>query len=423
MRVLFIEAYPGWRGAQRSLTALAVSLAGEVEPEVLCTTAGRSAERYRQAGLPVRLLPAPASLDVFGGTLSAAPLHRRLFAALGGALPFSLRLGRELARRRPDVVHCNQARGVLLAGPAAASLGIPLVWHMRGANTLGGLSNLAAHRLSDRIICVSRALTAGVRKASLGKCVVIHNGISASERPAGDRVEAARRRIGRIKARLGLDADAVTLITASSFVPYKGLHHLASALDILMTTDANLSRRVLWIALGDSEGHAAQARYRSELQSRLGGETDRSANVFFEGATDEATAWIAAADVAVLPTVEREAFRYSDGEEVAVEGSEGFPRTVLESMLVGVPVVASGVSGVEEQIVDEESGLVVPAGDGRALAGALHRLIGDGELRRRLAREAQRKVEAFSTELMAEKVIEVYEELTASGREQGRGRS
>jgi len=50
--------------------------------------------------------------------------------------------------------------------------------------------------------------------------------------------------------------------------------------------------------------------------------------------------------------------------------SEGFPCVVVEAMACGKPVVASQVGGVTE-IVDDQSGIMVPPGDARALCNAL----------------------------------------------------
>ena len=82
---------------------------------------------------------------------------------------------------------------------------------------------------------------------------------------------------------------------------------------------------------------------------------------------------IAGADVFTLPSRE-----------------DPFPLVVLEAMALARPVVAFDVGGVREQL--EDAGVVVPAGDVKAMARAVIALLEDEAERRRLGAEAARRV-------------------------------
>jgi glycosyltransferase involved in cell wall biosynthesis len=69
---------------------------------------------------------------------------------------------------------------------------------------------------------------------------------------------------------------------------------------------------------------------------------------------------------------------------------EGTPRSVLEAMAMGRPIVTSDAPGCRETVVPGVNGLLVPVADVAALAEALHTLIADPELRARMGRQSRR---------------------------------
>jgi glycosyltransferase involved in cell wall biosynthesis len=74
--------------------------------------------------------------------------------------------------------------------------------------------------------------------------------------------------------------------------------------------------------------------------------------------------------------------------------SEGLPVSVLEAMAAELPVVASAVGGLAELIENGVTGVLVPAGDERALAEALGRLVKDPGRRRSLGAAGRARAEA-----------------------------
>jgi glycosyltransferase involved in cell wall biosynthesis len=67
---------------------------------------------------------------------------------------------------------------------------------------------------------------------------------------------------------------------------------------------------------------------------------------------------------------------------------ENFPHSVVESLAVGTPVIATRAGGVAEVVVDGSNGLLVPVGDAGALAAAVRRYFEDEGLRTRLRADA-----------------------------------
>jgi glycosyltransferase involved in cell wall biosynthesis len=93
---------------------------------------------------------------------------------------------------------------------------------------------------------------------------------------------------------------------------------------------------------------------------------------------------------------------------------EGVPVSILEAMAAGKAVVATEVGGVSELVVSGETGLLAPAEDDAALAGALLALFGDRERAIALGRAGQERARAhFTLDRAAGEIGAVYRELVA----------
>jgi glycosyltransferase involved in cell wall biosynthesis len=89
----------------------------------------------------------------------------------------------------------------------------------------------------------------------------------------------------------------------------------------------------------------------------------------------------------------------------------------LESMSVGKPIVVTDVGGNPEEVLHQQTGLVVPPDNPAALAQAVLTLLQDAALRSRLGRAGRQRVEAhFSLEGMVARLESVYNVLQGSAR-------
>jgi glycosyltransferase involved in cell wall biosynthesis len=93
-----------------------------------------------------------------------------------------------------------------------------------------------------------------------------------------------------------------------------------------------------------------------------------------------------AADLFVLPAVH-------DGKG----NVDGLPNVILEAMASGLPVVASGISGIPLAVTDGGTGLLVPEGDAAALLAALRRLVAEPGLARTMGERGRARAESELT--------------------------
>ena len=70
---------------------------------------------------------------------------------------------------------------------------------------------------------------------------------------------------------------------------------------------------------------------------------------------------------------------------------EGMPRSIIEAMMIGLPVIATDIRGVREEVVMGKTGLLVPVANKDALAGAIRELSADAARRNRMGAAGRRR--------------------------------
>ncbi len=138
----------------------------------------------------------------------------------------------------------------------------------------------------------------------------------------------------------------------------------------------------------------ADATYLGELQARA----RRCKNkVTFLGFHDDVDSFMAQIDFLVVPSM---AF-------------ESFGLVILEAMRHRKAVICTDFGGMKEIVEHGKTGLIVPAGDIRALAGSITDLLADMEATRRMGEEGYRRLEAQFT---AERMVSQYDALVGTAR-------
>jgi glycosyltransferase involved in cell wall biosynthesis len=181
-------------------------------------------------------------------------------------------------------------------------------------------------------------------------------------------------------------AGVPTIGYVGRMLPGKGLNVLADALDRIKSDKWNL------LAVGDGPE-------RADFTERLknSGLLERArftGAVSYESTPD----YFKQIDVLVVPTETTKRIR------------EQFGRVIVEAMASGVPVIGSTCGAIPEVIA--EAGLVVPEGDGSALADGIRRVISSQELRARFSRDGRQRVEEnYTWEIVAKKTYQLYQQV------------
>ncbi|MBF9028547.1 glycosyltransferase [Rhodobacterales bacterium FZCC0188] len=185
-------------------------------------------------------------------------------------------------------------------------------------------------------------------------------------------------------SRAELDTPGGTFVVcgAGRFTKVKGF-------DLLIDAVAQLEGVYLWL-VGDGPEAEALLWQAEDL-----GVSDR---VRFAGWREDPTEVIGAADAFVLPSRD-----------------EPLGNALIEAWRVGVPSVASMTDGPNWYAEDGRDALLVPVSDVDALAGALRRLVADGDLRERLVAGASQTLsERFDRHAVVDAYLELFDRINAS---------
>ena len=331
-----------------------------------------------------------ARITAAGLQLVAMPLERgRMFALSDVA--YVWRLFRLYWRERPAVVH-HVAMKPILYGSIAA-LGVPRTGVI---NALAGLGFLFTQS-GGRVRLVRKAVLSVFRRLFTRPQtrVILQNAEDLALFRDRLGVPAANLRLvrgaGVDVARFATVQHGVrerpVVVMVARVLRDKGVLELAEAARLLRAE----GQRVRVLIVGGVDEQNPNSLSRAEIQALH----DEGAVEWLGHRTDVAAIY-AAADIAVLPSYR-----------------EGLPKSLLEAMACGLPVVATDTSGCRELVADGETGLLVPVRDGPALAVALRRLAQDAGLRATLGAAGRARVEReFGQEIVFRETEAIYRGVT-----------
>lgn len=319
---------------------------------------------------PLRAAIEAAGVPIHDGGYHSGAARWRKAGQLARAL---LRLWVLARRVRPDVLHAFLPLTNFLGAVAGRAAGVPLVLTSRRAlgthqdrHPLWRLFDRVANALSHRVTVNSRAVgedTVTRDAIRREKIVLIPNGMEFS------RFDASAVTRSAMREHLGLGPPAQAIVAVGNLLAYKGHDDLVRALPAILDRHP---RARLFLA-GEDRGLEPRLR-------RLADSLGVLPAMAFLGRRDDIPDLLAAADVFVLPSHE-----------------EGFSNALLEAMASGLGIVATDVGGNREALDQGACGLLVPAHDPVALAGAVSRLLSNEDERAALGRRAKDSVRARYT--------------------------
>lgn len=379
MKILFVNHNSDLYGASRSLLRMASRLVSEGHSvHVVLPEEGPLCPALAQAGVSCHTLPDLAIVDRAGmkNWRGRVGFIRRVMTS-----PFRLVI--LIGKIKPDIVHTNVSV-ILASGLAAKWTGLPHILHVR--EFYGEFKRAwPVYRryllwTSTRIVCVSKAVSEQFNASE--KLMVLNNGF-----PTGEFQPVSTERVAEFRRNAGVDSrETLVGLPGRIKLKRKGQETFIEAAARLTERHPDARFLIIGQPFPGNEFHQAELeKLADNLRIRN--------QIIFYGECQDMQAAYAALDIVVL----------ASGQP------EPFGGVVIEAMAMSRPVVGTDIGGTPEQIEDQKTGFLVPPNDSVAMAGALDRLLGDPDLRRRMGEAARSRYEQkFEFESFFGKLMDLY---------------
>jgi glycosyltransferase involved in cell wall biosynthesis len=347
-------------GGEQQVADIAVALRQRgYAVTVACSTGGMLSQMLAQQNVPVRIL-------------MNRLVKRRV------SIGYALRLRALVREDRFHLVHAHLYASVAAAAIATRGMDVPLVVTEHSEAAWRGprarFISRWAYRRAARVIAVSR----GIRGRLIAQDRVSPECVAVIPNAVALRTDDVTEPLTAIIPAAWREGPLIGVV--ARLQPEKGVHIFLEAIPLVLSGVP--TAHVLLIGDGPLRG---------ELEERVKqlGLADR---VHFLGFKANARSFIARLDLLVLPSL-----------------SEGTPLVILEAMAACVPVVASDVGGIPEQIRHGQEGLLVPAGDPTRLAEACLQIVQDPSRAREIGQAGHRRASChFGYETMLRRIEAVY---------------
>ena len=377
--ILYLDSGSGIGGGQRSLLLLLNRLDKErFTPFVGCLGDSPFAAEVGKTAASVIPLSLPAAHN------KTDKVKRFTFHDLFEdfrQLRVIMELHRAVKRHAIDLIHANSLSVALLGGIVAKINRIPILMHKRYATSYGILDRLC-ERLLHRVILVSEATRWDFAPAA--KQTLIYNGVDLDAFQASpEEVETLRTELFPDEPNAAILVGVVTRIT-----PEKGIHFLVRAMRKLK------GEKDVKLLIVGGPYFQKDVDYMDALKQEVA-DLGVEDSVIFTGFLSDTRIVTSLLDIVLVPSIIPEAC----------------PRTIIEAMAVGKPVIATPLGGSKE-LVTPETGILVPPEDASAVAEAIATLATDRERLTAMGKAARdRAVQLFNSEKNTALTETVYTEL------------
>lgn len=290
-----------------------------------------------------------------------------------------------LKNEQIKLIHANGSRVCFYACLAGRIIGIPVVWHVRETVKDHFCYDGLLALLASKIICVSK----GVKRKRFKrfglwvkkKIVVIHNGVDTVKFKMNNNERKY------IREKFGVDPKVTLIGIIGNIIPIKGHDFLLKGLLKTKMMKPDLLLKLLII------GRKTDSEFYQKIINFIF-KNNLNKNVIIEDYSTNVNEIFSAIDILALPSQR-----------------EGFSRTLVEGMSIGLSVVGTNLDEIKEAVSDNNKNFLVEYNDTGMLAASIVKLAKDKNYRVNMGlQNRNRVIELFQISKHARLVEKVYKE-------------
>ena len=389
--ILYLDSGSGIGGGQRSLLLLLQMLDKQrFTPFVGCLGGSQFAEEVAKTDAEIIPLSLPEAHNKTDKVKRFTPQDLLNDFKQLRVIPQLHRVVKQYSIR---LIHANSLAVALLGGIVARINRIPILMHKRYATSYGILDKIC-EKLLHRVILVSKATRWDF--ASDSKQILIYNGADLEAFQASKtEVDNLRTELfSKTKHEVWYESSSPILVgVVTRITPEKGIHILVRAMSELRKSHLVDGVDVKLLIVGGPY-FQKDYEYLESLKQEVV-ELGVEDSVIFTGFLPDTRVVTTLLDIVLVPSIIPEAC----------------PRTIIEAMAVGRPVIATPLGGSKE-LVTPDTGILVPPEDPNAFASAIKTLAKDNKQLTGMRESArQRAEELFSIQKNMSLTESVYTDL------------
>ena len=365
INILHIDTEKTWRGGEAQAFSLCKGLAsGEFRPLILAQPDSPLSGRMKEQGLDILEMNMKGEFD----------------------LASAYRISRIIRKRNIRLIHTHDAHAHTLAWIATVRRpDVPVIVSRRVDFSVGGnfISSRKYHSPRVHYIAISRGvrdilMSGGVPKDRID---IVFSGIHHDKFSGDHNGDGFRKDIG-------VNPDEILIGNIGALTDHKGHKYLIDAAPKVIEKIPDV--RFIIVGKGELRNFLEKRIRDNGLQNR----------VILTGYRDDIGDCLKALDLFALSS-----------------HLEGLCTSILDAMLMKVPVVATRTGGVPDAVIHKETGLLAEPKNPGALADAIIKLLENEQWREEFTEAAYRRVmQYFTVEKMVEGTKAVYRKILRNGR-------